>query len=304
MATLTPQFFQLLEANEKKIFFHNLSMQEKLWPQLFEKVTSTKAYEDRMRVAGFGTLALKAEGTPIAFDDPVEGTKSRVVHSTFGLGHRITMEMMQDDQFGIMNQMTADLSESVVDHQERLAWGLLDDGFTGTSYTGLGGDTLFETTHVSIRDSSISQSNALSPALSLGQAGIEAMMTMARTTRSEEGRYQNLSQSKLVFHPENEHQAYVLLNTEFITGSANNDRSTVNSTRSGLTPLSVPYLSSTTAWSIHAAPGKNGLKFYMRMPVEFSSAGDPDTKDMKNYVVYRASVAFDEWRNNYGSNAA
>lgn len=302
MATLTPQFFELLEADTKDIYFNRLGMIPELFPMLFQIRPSVKAYEDRMRIAGFGTLALKAEGTPIAFDDPVEGARSRVVHSTYALGWRASMEMMQDDQHGIMSKMSADLADATRDHRERLAWSLIDDGFSGSAFTGLEGDTLFESTHVSIKDASISQSNILSPAVALGVTGLEAMQTLSRTTRTEEGRFQSLPASILVIHPDLEHQAYQLLNTEFEVGTSNNDRSTVVSSRSGLVPLSVPYKSSTTSWSLHAAPGQNSLYWNDRMDVDFTSAGDAVTKDLQNFACYRASVQWDEWRGNYGSN--
>jgi len=301
MATLTPQFFELLEADTKEIYFNRLGMIPEIFPQLFAKRKSTKAYEDRMRIVGFGTLALKEEGTPIAFDDPVEGARSRIVHSTYALGWRCSMEMMQDDQHGIMSKMSGDLADSTRDHRERLAWALIDGGF-GTVFTGLGGDSLFESTHVSIRDSSISQSNILSPAVALGVTGLEALQTLSRTTRTDEGRFQSLPASILVIHPDLEHQAYQLLNTEFEVGTSNNDRSTVVSSRSGLVPLSVPYKSSTTSWSLHSGPGQNTLYWNDRMDVEFTSAGDAVTKDLQNFACYRASVQFDEWRGNYGSN--
>lgn len=301
MATLTPQFFELLEADTKEIYFNRFAQIPELFSQVFQKRRSTKAYEDRMRIAGFGTLALKAEGTPIAFDDPVQGSVSRIVHSTYALGWRASMEMMQDDQHGIMSKMSSDLAESTRDHRERLAWSLIDDAFTGT-FTGLEGDTLLESTHVSIRDSDLSQSNILSPAVALGTTGIEALMTLARTTRSDENRFLNLPASLLVIHPDLEHQAYQLLNTEFELGTSNNDRSTVVSSRSGLKPVVVPYKSSTTSWTLHSPVGQNSLFWNDRMDVDFTSNGDAVTKDLQNFALYRASVQFDEWRGNYGSN--
>ena len=301
MATLTPQFFELLEADQKEIFFKQFSMIPELWSQLMETKNSTRGYEDRMRVAGFGTLALKPEGTPIAFDDPVQGTRVRTVHSTYGLGWRASMEMMQDDQHSIMNRMSSDLADSAKDHRERLAWSMIDDAFTGTTFTGLEGDAMLIATHTPVRGGS-DQSNLLSPAVALGVTGLEAMMTLARTTVSEEGRFLNLPQSTLVIPPQLEHQAHELLNTEFQIDSNNNNVSTVATSRNGITPLIVPYLSSTSAWTLHAPKGQNGLCWNDRMGVEFTSAGDAVTKDMQNFVCYRASVMFSEWRGNFGSN--
>jgi len=301
MATLTPQFFELLEADAKEIFFKQFDQIPELWSQLFETKNSVRGYEDRMRIAGFGTLATKSEGTPIGFDDPVQGAKARTVHTTYALGWRVTMEMMQDDQHDIMNRMAADLADSTRDHRERLAWSLIDDAFTGTTFTGLEGDTLLASDHTPIRGGS-DQSNILSPAVALGVTGIEAIMTLARTTQTEEGRVTSLPQSFVVVHPELEHQLYELLNTEKRVGTNNNDVSTVVSSRSGLQPLVVPYKSSTTSWTVHAPKGQNSLQWNDRMPVEMTSAGDANTKDMQHFVCYRASVQQSEWRGNFGSN--
>jgi hypothetical protein len=301
MATLTPQFFQLLEAEEKDVFFKSFTMQDLKYTQLFEVRESTKAYEDRIQVAGLGTYATKPEGTPIAFDDPVQGTQLRTVHQTYALGWRATREMMEDDQFGIMNQMSADLGESARDHQERLAWGLVNDGFTGNTYTVLEGGALFQASHTQLRSGTGSQSNILSPAVALSQTGLESIANLALTTTSLEGRFVDLEPQILNIHPNEQHNAYVLLETEFKPGSSDNDRNTVNSSRNGYRVLASPYLSSTTNWRVFSPPGKNTLVYNNRRSLEFDSATDADTQDKKFYGSYRASVMASKWRGSWGS---
>jgi len=301
MAALTPQFFDLLEAQEKEIFFKRFSMQDLKYTQLFSTKPSQKAYEDRMRVAGLGTFAAKAEGTPVAFDDPIQGTRVRTVHQTYALGFRCTMEMMQDDLFDVINQMPADLADSARDHMERLAWSLIDDGFTGTTFTGLQAEALFSTTHANLKAGG-TQSNMQSPAVALSQTGLEAMLTQARSVTSDEGRFIDVDRSILLIHPDNEHTAYELLNTEYKVDSSDNNVNTVVSTKSNLRPLIVPYLSSSTAWSVHGPPESNSLCWNDRMDLTFDNAKDADTYDQKYYGIYRASVMFSEWRNSFGSN--
>ncbi len=300
MAVLTPQFFELLEKDQKDIFFKNFSMIPELWSKLFQKKKSNKGYEDGMRIAGFGTLMTKPEGTPIGFDDPVQGARVRTVHTTYALGTRFSMEMMQDDLHSIMNKMSGDLGDSARDHRERLAWSLVDDLFTGNTYTGLEGDTILSASHTPVRGGT-DQSNIISPAVALGITGLEAIATLAHTTTSEEGRFIQLPQSILCIHPDQAHQAYQLLNTVTEVGTNNNDLSTVVSSRSGLSPLISPYLSSSTNWTVHAPVGQNSLTWNDRMDVEFTNAGDPVTKDQQYFVCYRASVMAREWRGNWGS---
>lgn len=302
MATRSSNFPELLETRAKKIFFKNFTQQGQKFRELLAVVPSTKAHEDRIRVAGLGTFQTKAEGTPVAFSDPVEGTRRRVIHTTYALGYRNTMEAVDDDQWNILDKMPADLGDSARDHQERIAWDLLNDGYAGNRHTGLDNLALFSASHTTLRPELGVQSNIQSPAVELSVTGLEAMMTQARTTQSEEGRYVDMQQSILLIHPDNEHNAYVLLETAFKSGSTDNDVSTVVSTRSGLKPLVVPFLTATRAWSIHDGPGRNSLQWNDRMDLTFSRAGDPDTFDEKHYAAYRASTMHSEWRGNWGSN--
>lgn len=305
MTTYTSDMYLLLEADEKDIHFKRYRQRELLFPQLFQRKPSTKAYEDGLRVGALGTFREKPEGEPVAFDDPIQGTLVRTVHGVYALGFRVTQEMRDDDQFGIIQQMPADLGDSARDHQERLAWDVINDGYTGTRHTGLEGEVLFSATHAQIKAGG-TWSNILAPPIALSQSGLEAVMNLASVQTSDEGRYIVEQMSLLVIHPNNQHNAYVLLNTEYKPGSSNNDRNTVMSSRSGLRVLGdtgVPYLSSTTRWSVHATPGNNGLTWNDRNELRFRSAPDADTEDMKFYSSYRASAMIREQRSNYGSGA-
>ncbi len=302
MALFSANTPELLSTLHKDIFFKRFTQQPQKFRLLFETKTSTKAYEDRLRFAGLGTFQVKPEGTPVAFSDPVEGTRRRVIHTTYALGFRVTKEAVTDDQWDIITQMPADLGDSGRDHQERIAWDLINDGFAGTRHTGLDGLSLFNSAHTRLRPELGTQSNLLSPPVQLSITGLETIMTLATTTQSEEGRYVDLDQSLLVIEPTEEHNAYVLLNTVQQIDSNNNDVSTVVSSRSGLSVLATPFKTGTRSWSIHARPGKNSLCWNDREMMEFDQAKDADTFDMKYYASYRASVMHSEWRNNWGSN--
>ena len=61
MGTFTFNHPELLERDVKDIFFKNFGMIPLMYTGLFTTKTSTKAYEDGMRVAGLGTFHTKAE---------------------------------------------------------------------------------------------------------------------------------------------------------------------------------------------------------------------------------------------------
>jgi hypothetical protein len=203
--------------------------------------------------------------------------------------------------------MPGDLGDAARDHQERIAWALENDGYTGATFTGLDALSLYNTAHTSLRPGVGTQSNSLSPALALGVAGLEAAMNNARVTLSEEGRQLNVMLRKLLYHPNLQHTAYTLLNTEYRPGSSDNDRSTVVSTRSGMTPVEdqgVPYLTSQTAWSVHSSGRKEALLWFDRAQLFFERGRDSVTFDQLHWAAYRAHAAIGEWRGHVGSNFA
>ncbi len=305
MTTFTANFAEAMETRSKEWFFKNFTQLPLMFPNLFSRRPSTKRFEDRIRAAGFGTFQTKAEGGAVAFDDPIEGVRRRSAHSVFGLGYRATWEAIEDDQWDILDGMPSDLGDAARDHQERTAWAVENDGFSGSSFTGLDALSLYNTAHTSLRPGVGTQSNSLTPALALGVAGLEAAMTAARSTLSEEGRQVNVMLKKLLYHPNLQHAAYTLLNTEYRPGTADNDRSTVVSTRSGITPVEdqgVPYLTSQTAWSVHSGGRKESLLWYDRAQLFFERGRDAVTFDQLHWAAYRAHAAIGEWRGHFGSN--
>jgi phage major head subunit gpT-like protein len=307
MATVRSNFAELLEPGLRKIFFKEFAMEPMRYPELFNVQSSSKAYEDTLDVAGLGVFATKPEGTPISYKDPVQGTKKRVVHSTYALGFRVTLEMMQDDQYAIINKMPADLGEAARQHQETLVWGLVNDGWTGATYTGLDGRALFYATHddqtsaAFAHPESSTQSNIAAPGVALSITGLEAAITAMRVTTSPEGRYTPITPSVLLIHPDNAHEAVRILQTEKEPFTNENQVNTMTSSRTGIRDLVVPYLTDTDAWSVYAVKSQHTLTVYKRMGLTFSRGTDSQTKDALYDGMYRMSVTFDDWRGTYGS---
>jgi phage major head subunit gpT-like protein len=305
MATVRSNFDRLLEPGLREIYFKKYTMEPMRYTQVFNVMGSQRATEDVLQVAGLGTLATKPEGTPISYKDPVQGMRQRVVHSTFALGFRVTMEMMQDDLYNIINKMPADLGDATRHHQETLAWGVLNDAFDGNTHTVFDGSgtalSLCNTAHTSVHAEGVNQSNQANPGVALGVTALEAAMTNLRLTRSEEGRYTPIDPSVLLIHPDLDHEAHRLLDSEFEPGTSENQVNSMRSSRTGVSPMSVPYLTDTDAWFLLASKSQHSLKYYKRMPVTFSRGTDSQTKDALFDAMYRASVTVDDWRGVYGS---
>ena len=308
MVTYSANFPEALETRSKEWFFKNLTQLPLMFPMLFNRRPSTLAFEDRIRAAGLGVFQEKPEGTPVAFDDPLEGTRVRSTHAVYTLGYRVTWEAVEDDQWNILSQMPGDLGDAMRDHMESIAWSLMNDAFTGAQFTGLDALSLFNTAHTTLRPGVGTQSNSLSPAIDMSETGLQAAINVFRGMQSEEGRQLNVTPKKMVFHQNLQFASYVLLDTQYKPSSSDNDMNSVASSRSGITPLDsggVPYLTSQTAWSLHGdVTGKNALIWYDRARPFFERGRDALSMDQLHWAGYRAHPAIGEWRTHVGSNFA
>ena len=61
--------------------------------------SSRRSYEEAAYYAGLATVPAKPEGEPIAYDDFLQGPTKRWTHKTYGLGVRISEEMIEDSLY-------------------------------------------------------------------------------------------------------------------------------------------------------------------------------------------------------------
>jgi phage major head subunit gpT-like protein len=301
MATFTSTAPDLLEPWVTEIFFNTYSQLEELLGKVFNVKKSTKAFEDTFIVSNLGPFMLKPEGTPISYDDPVQSGRKRTVHSTWSLGFRVTMEMMDDDQHSIISRMPEALGRSARHTREVQAWNRLTNAF-GTS-TGIPeGDgtarSLCDTAHVRLKDLGTS-SNQASPGVALSVSGLEDAITNFRLTQDEAGLRINLMPKQIVHHPNDEFVAMQILDSQQEPYTADNQINTMS--RMGLTTCSVPYFTDTNNWFLLADKSQHSLCFYERMNVTFTRNKDSQTKDALFDGCMRFSVTHDDWRGVYGS---
>lgn len=304
MATTRGLAPELVEGMLDYLFFKTFTMQERTSTRIFKQRTATKAFVDDIQVAGLGRFQLKPEGVPVAYSDPVQGARRRTVMLTFGLGFRVTMEMREDEETDVISRMPEDLAESAEDSMERLAYGLINDGFAGSTYTGPPeGDgtrrSLFNTGHVPLRNASATQSNRLSPGVALSTAGLEAALTIFRTTQSEEERYVNNVPRQLLIHPDNEWTAAQLMDSQFEVGTAENQINPVSSNRVGLSTVMSPYITDTDSWSLWG--DKHQVSHFTRKKLTRTKGMDSQSLDQFFIAHYRENYAVLHWRGTVGS---
>jgi len=300
MATFSGAFAELLEPRLREVYFNEYDQEPLLFPQVFNRKTSKRAFEDALKVSGFGPIAVKGEGQPVAYDDPIQSDRKRTVHTVYALGFRVTMEMADDDLYGIIDQMPKDLARSTRHHQETLAWGVFNDAFAGAVHTTIGGDNLCQI-HALLKSTNTYE-NQSNPPIALSVTGMEDLLTIARTMVDESDRFTPGNPKTLIVPPDLKFEADRLLDTtRGEPGTDENQINTVATNRIGVTQLDVPYLTSDTAWFLVNAKGGHTLHWFDRKDITWGTSKDTQTKDALYDILYRAHVTVDNWAGVWGS---
>lgn len=253
---------------------------------------SRRAYEENAYWGALGLLPNKAEGAAIAYDNPVQGPTKRWTHKTYGLGVRITEELIEDclypDIPTEMKQLTSELGKSARETIEILTWDIVNNGTGTTTHTdGLGG-AIFATGKPLLRGGT--WSNLLNPAADLSATALQSSLDTFENTRDDAGKIQIIKASKIFVNPANAWKAKELLNSAYDPESANNSINAIK--ERNLRLISSAYFTDTDAFLLmaEAANEGQGIIAFMRRPVTFAQDGDFNTGDALFKGTFRYSV--------------
>ena len=268
--------------------------------------TSDRAYEDTAYFGGLGFPVAKPEGAEVTYDDFVQGPQKRWVHVTYGLGTRITEEMIEDTLYGTiptsMSSQSKELGAAFGETLELLVHDIINNGTSTTYHTAGDGLAIFSASHTTLRGGT--WSNLLAPAADLSATSLQTTIDNFTTTKDDSGKYQIIKPKYIFVHPNNAWKAYELLESGYDPESGNNS---INSIRKwGLQPIVSPYLTSRTAFTLMAEPAHSdgGVIAFMRRPFTVKQDSDFETGDLKFKATMRFSVECNKPSNLYHSAGA
>ena len=268
--------------------------------------TSKRAYEEAAYFAGFGMVAGKGEGEPISFDEMVQGPTQRWDHRTFGLGTRITEELIEDSLYDeLPTQMESFSRELGVSARETLNVLTFDVFNSGTGTTShVGGDDLavFSGSHTLLRGGT--WSNLISPAADLSATTLQPAIDNFENQKDDTGKWARNKATWILVNPANAWKAKELLQSGYDPESANNAVNTLK--ERNLKLISTPYYTDTDAFTLISSPPHSnaGLIAYLRRKVTFAKDGDFVSGDALFKVTFRFSIEINRPTNLYHSAGA
>ena len=130
MAVNRSNFAALMAPGLRAVFFDRYAEHPKMYEQVFDVQGMDRQFDTSIGVSGFGLVAQKNEGTPIRYDDPIQGYSVTYVPITYALGYRITEEAYEDDQYKTLGpKMSSKLGDAAAYTREIQAAAIFNNGF-------------------------------------------------------------------------------------------------------------------------------------------------------------------------------
>jgi len=270
--------------------------------EIFDQESSERSFEEEVKLSGFSAAPVKDEGAAISYDNAQEAWSARYNHETIALGFSITEEAMEDNLYdSLSSRYTKALARAMAYTKQVKGAAVLNNGFNN-SYVGGDGVELFSTAHPLV--SGGTNSNEPSTNVDLNETSLEAAIIQIAGWTDERGLLIAARPLKMVVPPNLQFIATRLLETELRTATADND---INAVRSmGAIPQGYTvnhFLTDTDAWFLKTDV-PNGMKYFVRTPMQTSMDGDFDTGNARYKARERYSFGWSDPLGMWGSQGA
>jgi hypothetical protein len=270
--------------------------------EIYETEKSERSFEEETKLAGFGSAPVKNEGQAIAYDNAQEAFTARYNHETIALGFSITEEAVEDNLYDSLSaRYTKSLARAMAYTKQVKAAAVLNNGFS-SSYPGGDGVALFSTAHPLV--SGGTNSNTPSTQSDLNETSLEAAVIQIAAWTDERGLLIAAKPVKLIVPPNLMFVAKRLLDTELRVSTADNDINALK--QMGAIPGGYTvnhFLTDTNAWFL-TTDVPNGLKHFVRTPLQNSMDGDFDTGNVRYKARERYSFGWSDPLGMFGSSGS
>jgi hypothetical protein len=270
--------------------------------EIYETETSERSFEEETKLSGFSAAPVKNEGSAIAYDNAQEAWSTRYTHETIALGFSITEEAVEDNLYDSLSaRYTKSLARAMAYTKQVKAAAVLNNGFSN-SYPGGDGVSLFNASHPLI--SGGTNSNTPTTQVDLNETSLEAAVIQIAAWTDERGLLIAAKPKKMIVPPALMFVAKRLLDTELRVSTADNDINAIK--QMGAIPEGYTvnhFLTDTNGWYL-TTDVPNGMKHFVRTPLQNSMDGDFDTGNVRYKARERYSFGWSDPLGMWGSSGS
>ena len=270
--------------------------------EIYETETSERSFEEETKLSGFSAAPVKNEGSAIAYDNGQEAWTARYNHETIAQGFSITEEAIEDNLYDSLSaRYTKALARSMSYTKQVKAASVLNNGFS-SSYPGGDGQALFSNAHPLV--SGGTNSNIPSTPADLNETSLENAVIQIAAWTDERSLLIAARPRKLIIPPSLQFVATRLLETNLRVGTNDNDVNALKNNGSIPEGYAINhFLTDTNAWFL-TTDVPNGMKHFIRIPLDTKMDGDFDTGNVRYKARERYSFGFSDPLGMFGSQGA
>ena len=267
--------------------------------EIYEVESSERSFEEETKLSGFSAAPVKNEGSAIAYDNAQEAWTARYNHETIAMGFSITEEAVEDNLYDSLSaRYTKALARGMAYTKQVKAATVLNNAFSSAVTYG-DGVSLCSTAHPLV--SGGTNSNRPAVAADLNETSLENAVIQIAAWTDERGLLIAAKPKKLVVPPALMFVATRLLETEQRVGTSDNDVNALKNNGSIPGGYTVNhFLTDTNGWFL-LTDVPNGLKHFVRSPLQNSMDGDFDTGNVRYKARERYSFGVSDPLGIYGS---
>ena len=270
--------------------------------EIYETETSERSFEEETKLSGFSAAPVKNEGSAIRYDNGQEAWTARYNHETIALGFSLTEEAIEDNLYDSLSaRYTKGLARAMAYTKQVKAAAVINNGFS-SSYPGGDGVALFSTAHPLV--SGGTNSNTPATAADLNETSLENAVIQIAAWTDERDLLIAAKPRKLIVPSALQFVATRLLETELRVGTNDNDINAIKN--NGAIPEGYTinhFLTDTNGWYL-TTDVPNGMKHFVRTPLQNSMDGDFDTGNVRYKSRERYSFGWSDPLGIFGSPGA
>ena len=270
--------------------------------EIYETETSERSFEEETKLSGFTAAPVKNEGSAIRYDNAQEAWTARYNHETIAQGFSLTEEAIEDNLYDSLSaRYTKALARSMAYTKQVKAASILNNGFS-SGYNGGDGVPLFSSAHP--LTSGGTNSNIPTTPADLNETSLEAAVIQIAAWTDERGLLIAAKPRKLIIPPALQFVATRLLETSLRVGTTDNDINALKNNGSIPEGYAINhFLTDNNAWYL-TTDVPNGMKHFIRSPLQNSMDGDFDTGNVRYKARERYSFGWSDPLGMYGSAGA
>ena len=270
------------------------------YTDLFDVLSSQKAYEQDVQVTGFGLAPVKGQGQSIQYDSEMQGWITTYAHVAYALGYIVTKEELDDNLYKEVSTRRSKANAfSMTQTIENVAAFIYNNAFNNTYYAMPDGKAIIATDH--LNPSGGTFSNKLTPGADLSEAALEDMCIQIMGATQDRGLRISVMPRSLHIPTQEWFNANRILKSVLQSDTGNNAINVLKATNAFPEGIKLNhYFTNPNAWFIRTNI-PNGPQFFWRTKPQFDQDNDFDTKNAKAASYMRFSAGITDARGLYGS---